>query len=81
MGFRSRSRTAINEGGLERPVRVHVITRVLAGGFDLNWLRGLRMNTFFLPGGLQRRLELVPRQADSSPVAKFLGGDSSRMTQ
>lgn len=42
------------------------IAKVLAGGFDLNWLDRLRMKTFFLLGRLQRRVQLVPRQADSS---------------
>jgi hypothetical protein len=39
------------------------------------------MDTFFWPAGLQRCLELVSRQAYSSPVEKFHGGDSSRMGQ
>lgn len=53
------------------------ITKVLAGGFDLNWLDRLRMKIFFLLGRLQRRVELVPRQADSSMMLAANSGNAS----
>ena len=42
------------------------ITKVLAGGFDLNWLDRWRMRLFFALGRLQRRFALVARLADST---------------
>jgi flavin-dependent dehydrogenase len=55
------------------------ITKVLAGGFDLNWLDRLRMKIFFLLGRLQRRFELVPRQSDCSPPKPASDAAGTRM--
>ncbi|MGK0302492.1 MAG: flavin-dependent dehydrogenase [Planctomycetota bacterium] len=57
------------------------ITRVLAGGFDLNWLDKLRMKMFFLLGRLQRRFELVPRQVNSSLPNAATDADTSKVQQ
>lgn len=57
------------------------ISRVLAGGFDLNWRDSLRMKIFFLLGRVQRRFQLVPRQADSSPPNTATAAGGSRMQQ
>lgn len=52
------------------------ITKVLAGGFDLNFVDRLRMRLFFLLGRLQKRFELVPRQVDSTTAASTTAGSS-----
>lgn len=51
------------------------VTRVLAGGFDLNLLNRVRMSLFFGLGWLQRRLPLVPRLAAATDEAARDVGD------